>query len=115
MKIILELSDRLFRKAEATAAACGQSLKEFVTEALRDKLLPDGGRTRAEEPEWMQGFGKLSICTRKPSACNPSSTGSSKSSNPGIGVDSRYLVETSTLMHYRMCDGSVGKVIARAA
>ena len=57
MKIILELSDRLFRKAEATAAACGQSLKEFVTEALRDKLLPDGGR--AEEPEWMQGFGKL--------------------------------------------------------
>ena len=59
MKIILELSDRLFRKAEATAAACGQSLKEFVTEALRDKLLPDGGRTRAEEPEWMQGFGKL--------------------------------------------------------
>jgi hypothetical protein len=26
---------------------------------LRDKLLPDGGRARSEEPEWMQGFGKL--------------------------------------------------------
>jgi hypothetical protein len=59
MKIILELSDRLFRKAEATAAERGQSLKEFVTEALRDKLLLDSGRGGAGEPEWMQGFGKL--------------------------------------------------------
>ena len=59
MKIILELSDRLFRKAEATAAACGQSLKEFVTEALRDKLMRDTGRAHASEPEWMKGFGKL--------------------------------------------------------
>jgi hypothetical protein len=26
---------------------------------LRDKLALDAGRTRASEPEWMQGFGKL--------------------------------------------------------
>jgi len=57
MKTTLELPDRLFRKAKATAAERGQSLKEFVTEALRDKLTPDSGR--AGEPEWMQGFGKL--------------------------------------------------------
>jgi hypothetical protein len=57
MKTTLELPDQLFRKAKATAAERGQSLKEFVTEALRDKLLP--GRGRTDEPEWMQGFGKL--------------------------------------------------------
>jgi hypothetical protein len=26
---------------------------------LRDKLLLGSGRARADEPEWMQGFGKL--------------------------------------------------------
>ena len=57
MKTTLELPDQLFRKAKATAAERGQSLKEFVTEALRDKLLPGSGRF--DEPEWMQGFGKL--------------------------------------------------------
>jgi len=59
MKTTLELPDQLFRKAKATAAERGQSLKEFVTEALYDKLLPGSGRARADEPEWMQGFGKL--------------------------------------------------------
>jgi len=57
MKTTLELPDLLFRKAKATAAERGQSLKEFVTEALRDKLSLDRGV--AGEPEWMQGFGKL--------------------------------------------------------
>lgn len=59
MKTTLELSDQLFRRAKATAAERGQSLKEFVTEALRDKLALDSGRALAEEPVWMQGFGKL--------------------------------------------------------
>jgi hypothetical protein len=53
----IELSDQLFRKAKATAARRGQSLKHFVTEALRDKLAPRHGRTR--EPAWMRGFGTL--------------------------------------------------------
>ena len=57
MKTTLEFPDQLFRKAKATAAERGQSLKEFVTEALRDKLLT--GSSRAGEPEWMRGFGKL--------------------------------------------------------
>jgi hypothetical protein len=34
MKTTLDLPDPLFRKAKATAAERGQSLKEFVTEAL---------------------------------------------------------------------------------
>jgi hypothetical protein len=59
MKTTLELPDQLFRKAKATAAERGQSLKEFVTEALHDKLLAGSGRDLADEPEWMQGFGKL--------------------------------------------------------
>ncbi|HMA71599.1 MAG TPA: hypothetical protein VKP67_08940 [Xanthobacteraceae bacterium] len=59
MKTTLELPDQLFRKAKATAAERGQSLKEFVTEALRDKLALDHRRTSADQPAWMQGFGKL--------------------------------------------------------
>ena len=59
MRTTVELPEQLFRKVKATAAERGQSLKEFVTEALRDKLVLDRGRTRADQPEWMQGFGKL--------------------------------------------------------
>jgi hypothetical protein len=59
MKTTLEIPDQLFRKAKVTAAERGQSLKEFVTEALRDKLLLGSGRARADAPAWMQGFGKL--------------------------------------------------------
>jgi hypothetical protein len=46
-------------QSKATAAERGQSLKEFVTEALRDKLARDLARGKASEPQWMQGFGKL--------------------------------------------------------
>ena len=59
MKTTLELPDPLFRKAKATAAERGQSLKEFVTDALRDKLAAATRRPYATEPDWMQGFGKL--------------------------------------------------------
>jgi hypothetical protein len=59
MKTTLELPDPLFRKAKATAAERGQSLKEFVSEALHEKLAVVKGRGEASEPEWMQGFGKL--------------------------------------------------------
>lgn len=59
MKTTLELPDPLFRKVKATAAARGQSLKDFVTEALQEKLAPATGRLAASEPEWMRGFGKL--------------------------------------------------------
>ena len=56
MKTIVDFPDELLRQAEATAGIRGQSLDEFVTEALRDKLLA-GGSSR--HPEWMRGFGKL--------------------------------------------------------
>lgn len=57
MKTTLEVPDAVFRKAKAKAAERGQSLKDFVTEALQDKLrdrgIPPAG------PAWMRGFGKL--------------------------------------------------------
>jgi hypothetical protein len=59
MKTTLEIPDQLFRKAKATAAERGQSLKEFVAEALQDKLTAGRSPSPPHEPEWMQGFGKL--------------------------------------------------------
>lgn len=59
MKTTLDLPDPLFRKAKATAAERGQSLKEFVAEALRDKLVRAAGYDLNHGPDWMQGFGKL--------------------------------------------------------
>lgn len=57
MKTMIELPDPLFSRAKATAAERGQSLKELVTEAVREK--PDSRRANAGQPPWMQGFGAL--------------------------------------------------------
>ena len=59
VKTTFELPEQLFRKAKATAAERGQTLKEFVTEALRDKLTLPKGPGNSSQPEWMEGFGKL--------------------------------------------------------
>jgi hypothetical protein len=42
VKTTIEIPDPLFRKAKARAVERGQSLKDFVTEALRDKLDASG-------------------------------------------------------------------------
>lgn len=65
MKTTLEIPDPLFRKAKSIAAERGQSLKEFVTEALRDKVAPSKNRSGSIQPEWMQGFGKLKRLRRE--------------------------------------------------
>jgi hypothetical protein len=59
MKTTIEIPDPLFRKAKSTAAERGQTLKEFVTEALQARLAASRTEARRGEPEWMQGFGKL--------------------------------------------------------
>lgn len=59
MKTTIELPDGLFRRVKSTAAARGQTLKQFVTEAVQEKLAARGQRGGAVEPAWMQGFGKL--------------------------------------------------------
>src|SRR5258708_34730267 len=59
MKTTIEIPDPLFRKAKSKAAERSQSLKEFVAEALTEKLASKAGGGRLGEPEWMRGFGKL--------------------------------------------------------
>jgi hypothetical protein len=56
MKTTLEIPDKLFRQAKATAARRGIPLRELVTEAIADKLESKSGRERP----WLQSFGQLS-------------------------------------------------------
>jgi len=59
MKTTIEIPDPLFRRSKSKAAERGQTLKEFVVEALQEKI------ARLREPEWMQGFGKLRTLRRE--------------------------------------------------
>ena len=55
MKTTLEIPDAVFRRAKSIAAERGIPFREFVTEAVKDKL---AGRNAAGKP-WMAAFGKL--------------------------------------------------------
>jgi hypothetical protein len=61
VKTTLDIPDRVFRRAKVTAAERGQALREFVTEAIEEKL--SGRRTSSRdqpvEPPWRRGFGRL--------------------------------------------------------
>lgn len=59
MKTTIEIPDPLFRKAKSKAAERGQTLKQFMTEALHEKLASNEAEVRLGEPAWMDGFGKL--------------------------------------------------------
>ena len=60
MKTTLDIPDNIFRQAKARAALRGVSLRQFVTEALEEKVsAPSSGRSSNAEPSWMQGFGAL--------------------------------------------------------
>ena len=59
MKTTIEIPDPLFRRVKSRAAERGQSLREFVAEALQEKLSPNPSEAVAGDPPWMQGFGKL--------------------------------------------------------
>ncbi|HVB87518.1 MAG TPA: hypothetical protein VNK23_12730 [Candidatus Dormibacteraeota bacterium] len=56
MKTTLEIPDSIFRRAKATAAERGIPLREFITQAVKDKLV---ARVEAKEKPWMSAFGKL--------------------------------------------------------
>jgi hypothetical protein len=55
VKITIEISDVLSRRAKSAAAGEGIPLREFVTVALVEKLR---GAGRSEKP-WMKSLGKL--------------------------------------------------------
>ena len=56
MKTTLEIPDAIFRRAKSVAAERGIPLREFVTQAVQDKLASERGT--ADKP-WMAAFGKL--------------------------------------------------------
>jgi hypothetical protein len=56
MKTTLEMPDAFFRHAKSAAAARGAPLHEFVTDAVKDKLVAE--TWRGEKP-WLKHMGKL--------------------------------------------------------
>ena len=56
MKTTLEIPDAVFRRAKSTAAERGIPLRQFVTEAVEDKLKEAGA---AGQKPWMKHMGKL--------------------------------------------------------
>ena len=62
MKTTLEIPDSVFRRAKAGAAERGITLREFVTEAVKEKL---SAEAKAGEKPWVKHMGKLN---RRPSA-----------------------------------------------
>jgi hypothetical protein len=56
MKTTLEIPDAIFRRAKSRAAARGVPLRQFVTEAVEEKL-----KSEAESgaKPWLKHFGKL--------------------------------------------------------
>ena len=56
MKTTLEIPDAVFRRAKSAAAQRGIPLREFVTQAVQDKL---ANSAKAAAQPWMAGFGKL--------------------------------------------------------
>lgn len=54
MKTTLEIPDFLFRRAKSVAAERGIPLRQFVTEAVQDKL-----KVTSQEKPWMKHIGKL--------------------------------------------------------
>ncbi len=56
MKTTLEIPDLLFRKAKSVAAQRGIPLRQFVTEAVQDKL---SSASAPDQKPWMRHVGKL--------------------------------------------------------
>ena len=55
MKTTLEFPDPVFRRAKAEAAQRGIPLRQFVTEAVQEKL----AAAKPTDKPWMKGAGKL--------------------------------------------------------
>jgi hypothetical protein len=56
VKTTLEIPDKVFRRAKSKAAEQGIPLRQFVTEAVEEKLQAASGR--GQKP-WMKHVGKL--------------------------------------------------------
>jgi len=56
MKTTLEIPDAVFRRAKSAAAERGIPLREFVTQAVKDKLIDDA---QPGARPWVKHMGKL--------------------------------------------------------
>jgi len=56
VRAMLEIPDKLFRQAKARAAERGVPLRQFITEALEEKLRPESAR---DARPWTQFGGQL--------------------------------------------------------
>jgi len=56
VKTTLEIPDAIFRRAKSRAAERGIALREYVTEAVKDKLASDA---KSSEKPWVRHMGKL--------------------------------------------------------
>jgi hypothetical protein len=56
LKTTLEIPDSVFRRAKSAAVERGVSFRQFVTQAIKEKLSDD---PKSADKPWMVGFGKL--------------------------------------------------------
>lgn len=57
MKVTLEISNTLFRKVKVTAAQRRQTMKQFVTEALQERLGNAPSKRSLTTRGWLKYFG----------------------------------------------------------
>ena len=67
MKTTLEIPDHIFRRAKSAAAERGIPLREFVTEAVKDKL---AATSKTGERPWVKLMGKLKHLHRETARIN---------------------------------------------
>jgi len=67
MKTTLEIPDHIFRRAKSAATERGIPLREFVTEAVKDKLATNA---KAGEKPWIKHMGKLKHLRRETERIN---------------------------------------------
>jgi hypothetical protein len=63
VKTTVELPDELFRRAKATAASQGMSLKQLFSEAVEERLRHEG--VRPAQPAWKKLAGQLAALRRE--------------------------------------------------
>jgi hypothetical protein len=56
VKVTLEIPDTIFRRVKACAAVLEIPVRQFITEAVTDKLATPG---LSPDKPWMRGFGAL--------------------------------------------------------
>lgn len=69
VKTTLEIPDSVFRRAKSAAAERGIPLREFVTQAVRDRIAAE---SRRSERPWVKQMGKLKRLRKETSRINRS-------------------------------------------